>query len=79
LTELVTAGDHRDALRDDERQQEIALLPPAKRDDGRIIGRAFGAAVPGQIVESAVAILLAVCLVVFPGSSRDVGQRVAVV
>ena len=44
--ELVAGKQHRRALRQQQRREEIALLALAQRDDLGIVGRAFGAAVP---------------------------------
>src|SRR6185503_6048251 len=48
--ELVAVADHRHALRQQHRRQEVALLPFPQRLDLRILGRSFNAAVPAQVV-----------------------------
>ena len=44
--DLVAAEQHRHALREQQRREQVALLPRAQRDDLRIVGRALDAAVP---------------------------------
>src|SRR3954449_11286269 len=63
-TALVTGDDHRYALRQEKRGEEIALLLLAQRDDLDVIGRSLNPAVPGPVVALAVAVVLAVGLVV---------------
>src|SRR6185437_12407057 len=62
--ELVAAEDHRRTLGQQQRREHVALLPLAQRDDVGIVGRTFGAVIPGAIVGMAVAIVFAVRLVV---------------
>jgi hypothetical protein len=45
-------SDHRDALGQQQRGEQVALLPLAQRDHGRVVGVALGAAVPGAVVVS---------------------------
>ena len=56
--QLVAVADHRHALRQQHRRQEVALLPLAQRVDLRIVRRPLGAAVPAQVVVLPVAVLL---------------------
>src|SRR5262249_5759115 len=48
-------------------------------EDLRIVGRSLGAAVPGEVVVGAVAVVLLVGLVVLPVMADEVGQGEAVV
>ena len=57
--ELVAAEQHRHALREEQRGQEVALLARAQRVDLRVVGLALDAAVPGAVVVGAVAVVLA--------------------
>ena len=77
--QLVAAEEHRDALRQHERHEEVALLAGAQRVDLRIVGRALGAAVPGPVVVGPVAVVLLVRLVVLLVVGDEVGEREAVV
>ena len=79
VAQLVAAADHRHALREQQRGHEVALLPLAQRDDRRVVGRPFGAAVPAIVVVGAVAVVLAVGLVVLLVVADQVVQREAVV
>src|SRR5712671_6936833 len=55
---LVPAEQHRHALREEERRQEVSLLPRAQLIDLRIVGRPFDAAVPRAVVVGAVLAVL---------------------
>src|SRR5581483_11786157 len=77
--DLVAAEQHRDALREEERGEEVALLAGAERLDRRVVGRTFDAAVPRAVVALAVAVLLAVRLVVLLVVRDEVREREAVV
>ena len=77
--ELVAAEQHRHALREQQRDEEVAHLPPAQRDDRRIVGRALDAVVPGAVVVRPVAVALQVRLVVLAVVGDEVGEREAVV
>src|SRR5581483_4104837 len=48
--DLVAAEQHGDALRQEQRGQEVALLPGPKLIDGRVRGGPFSTAVPRAIV-----------------------------
>ena len=76
---LVAAAHHGHALREKQRRQEIALLPLARGDDLRIVGRTFGAHVPGVVVVGAVVVVLAVGFVVLFVVADQIFQREAVV
>ena len=62
--ELVAADRHRDALREEQRRQEVALLARAQRVHRRVVGRPLDPAVPAVVVVGAVVVVLAVRLVV---------------
>ena len=62
--ELVAAEQHRHALGEQQRGQEVALLAGPQRVDLRIVGVALDAAVPGAVVVGAVLVVLQVGLVV---------------
>ena len=77
--ELVAAEQHRRAVRQEQRRQEVADLAQPQRDDLGVVRRPLDAAVPRAVVVGAVAVVLAVGLVVL-GVVRDhVAQREAVV
>ena len=71
--------NHRRAGRQQRQGQEILDLPVAQCLDGRIVGRAFDAAVPAQVVVRAVAIVFAVRLVVLVVVRDEIVQREPVV
>ena len=77
--DFVAAADHRHALREQQRRQQIALLPLAELDDFGIVSRAFDAHVPGVIVVGAVAIVFAVRLVVLLVVADQIVERESVV
>src|SRR4051794_23490789 len=62
--ELVAAEDHRRALREEERHEEVALLTRAQLVDLGVVGLALDAVVPGAIVVGAVLVVFAVRFVV---------------
>src|SRR5580704_8648368 len=77
--EFVTGQQHRNAERQEQRRDKIALLPRTQNVYGfAITGRALDAAVPGSIVGLAVAILFAIFLVVPVVVTDQVIQREAV-
>src|SRR5262249_50746761 len=76
---LVAGQQHRDALRQQPRGQEAALLPGPQREDGLVLGGAFGTAVPGPVVVGPVPAVLAVGLVVLVVVGDQVGQGEPVV
>src|SRR4051812_32471663 len=57
MTELVAGQQHRHTLREEQRGEEVPLLPCAKRRDFAVLRRAFLAAVPAIVIVAAVAIL----------------------
>ena len=77
--DLVAAEQHRRALRQQQRGEEVALLARAQLDDRRVVGRALDAEVPGAVVVGAVAVVLQVRLVVLLVVGDEVAQREAVV
>ena len=77
--DLVAAEQHRHALRQQQRRQEVAHLAVAQREDLRVVGRPFGAAVPRAVVALAVAVVFAVRLVVLLVVGDEIAQREAVV
>src|SRR5690606_29207845 len=62
--DLVAAQDHGDALGEQQRRQQVALLALAQRQDMPIIGGTFDAVVPGVVLVDAIAVALVVGLVV---------------
>src|SRR4051794_30634576 len=76
---LVAAEQHRHALREEQRGEEVAYLTLTQRVDLRIVGRAFDAAVPGAVVGRAVVVVLAVRLVVLLVVRDEVAKCEAVV
>ena len=77
--DLVAAQQHRHALRQEQRRQQVPHLPVAQRDDPGIVGLALGAVVPGLVVVRAVLVVLAVRLVVLVAVADEIVQREAVV
>src|SRR2546423_11187458 len=61
---LVTGDEHRDALRQQQRREEVSHLPPADGVDGGVLGGAFDALVVTDVVVVAVAVAFAGRLVV---------------
>src|SRR5262249_38805749 len=76
---LVAAQDHRNALRQQQRREEIPALPRPAVEDSGIVGRPFRAAVPRAVVALAVAVLLPIGLVVLLVVRDEVVQREPVV
>ena len=68
--DLVAADQHRHALREEERREEVPLLPLAQRVDPGIVRRPLDAAVPAAVVVGAVAVVLEVRLVVLARCRR---------
>src|SRR5581483_6343194 len=62
--DLVAAEKHRHALREQERREEVALLPRSYRTDGRIVGLALRSVVPRAVVVGAVVVPFSVRVVV---------------
>ena len=79
VAQLVAAAEHGNALRQQHRGQQVALLPLAQRQHMGVAGRPLHPAVPAQIVVGAVAVVLAVGLVVFVVVADQVFQGEAVV
>src|SRR4051812_26478023 len=76
---LVTVREHRGALGQEQRRQQVALLFRTQRSHLGIIRRTFYAAVERQVVVVPVAVFLAVGLVVFTLVGDQIGEREAVV
>ena len=77
--DLVAAAQHRHALGQEQRREEVAHLAVPQREDGGVVGRPFDAAVPRAVVLLAVAVVLAVGLVVLLVVRDQIAQREAVV
>ncbi len=77
--DLVAAEQHRHALRQQQRGQQVALLACPQREHLGVVGRSLDAAVPRAVVVLAVAVVLAVGLVVLLVVGDEVAQREAVV
>ena len=77
--ELVAPEQHRHALREQQRRQEVAHLPQPQLADLRIVRRPLDAVVPRAVVVAAVVVALAVRLVVLLVVRDEVAQREAVV
>ena len=76
---LVAGGDHRDAVGQAQRRDQVGGLAVTQREHVRVVGLALDAAVPGPVVVGAVAVALAVGLVVLAVVGDEVAQREAVV
>ena len=72
--EFVAGADHRGALRQNQRSQQIAQLAPPQRLYVSIVGGSLGAAIPGPVVGVAIAIALAIRLVVLIIVGDEVAQ-----
>ncbi|MCY1352256.1 hypothetical protein D9M69_385450 [compost metagenome] len=77
--ELVAGQQHRGALGEQQGGQQVAHLPQAQGADPGIVGGAFAAVVPGQVVVAAVAVVLAVGFVVLVVVGHQVAQGEAIV
>ena len=71
--------EQRHTLREEQRREEVALLPLAQRAYRALIGGALHAAVPAAVVVRAVAVALEVGLVALALVAHEVVQREAVV
>ena len=76
--ELVAGQDHRRAVREQQRRQQIALLPFARGADAGIVGRSFDAEIVAAIVGVPVLVVLAVGLVVALVVGDEIVEREAV-
>src|SRR2546423_14171897 len=76
---LVPGDEPRDALRQQQRREEVSHLPPADGVDGGVFGGAFDAVVETDVVVVAVAVAFAVRLVVLLVVADEVSQGEAVV
>ena len=77
--ELVAVQQHRHALAEQQRGQEVALRARPQRQDLRVVGRSLDAVVPRAVVALAVVVVLAVGLVVLLVVGHQVAQGEAVV
>ncbi|MNN26220.1 hypothetical protein D3C81_1397210 [compost metagenome] len=62
--ELVASDDHRRALGQQQGGEEVAHLAHAQGIDLGVVGGAFDAVVPGQVVVAAILVVFVVVLVV---------------
>ena len=76
---LVAAEQHRRALGEDQRGEEVAALALAGGHDGGVVGRPLDAHVPGAVVVRPVLVVLEVGLVVLLVVGDEVVEREAVV
>ncbi len=76
--DLVAVRQHRDALREHERGQEVALLPEPQRLDRLVVGRALDTTVPRPVVRLTVLAVLAVRRVAALVVGDEVAHREAV-
>ena len=79
IAELVPREQHRGALREHQRRQEISFLPFAQGPDLRVVRCAFGARIPRVVVGAPVAIVFVVRFVVLVVVRNEVVQRESVV
>ena len=77
--ELVAVEQHRDALAEQQRGDEVALRARPQLQHLGVVGGALGAVVPRAVVALAVVVVLAVGLVVLLVVGHQVAQREAVV
>src|SRR5947208_5377934 len=73
-TELVSRQEHRGALREDERREQVAPVAAAHRVDCGVVGRSFNAVIDAGVLIVAVAVVLAVRLVVLVLVAYKVGE-----
>src|SRR5205085_3154938 len=79
VRDFVAGQEHWHALRDQHGGQEIAFLPLAELEDGFVVSRPFGPAIPTVVVVGAVAVFLAVGLVMLVVVAHEVVQAKTVV
>ena len=77
--EFVAGQEHGDALGEQQGGDQVLGLAFAEGEDGRVVGRAFDAAVPGEVLVGAVAVVFAVGLVVLVVVADEVVEGEAVV
>src|SRR3954451_2546796 len=75
VADLVAGENQRQALREQQTSELVFSQAPPQRDDFRIVGRTFNAAIVAQVVVGAVAIVLAIGLVVLFVVAEQVGER----
>jgi hypothetical protein len=64
-SELITGKQHRHALREQKRRQDVADLPVAELDNFTIVSWTLGPAIPGSVARVAILVVFAVGLIVF--------------
>src|SRR5262249_42883383 len=79
VADLVAGEQHRHALRQQDRAQEVAAQLPPQRDDGGVVGRTFDAAIGAVVLVGAATIALAVGLVVLALVAHQISERETVV
>src|ERR1700733_6082986 len=77
--DLIAAGDHRHALGEEQRGEQVAALAGSQIADSWVVGRSLDAAVPGAVLVVAVPVVLKVRLVVLFVVGDEVVKREAVV
>src|SRR5215472_14601121 len=77
--DLVATADHRNSLREQERRQEIVLLPLAKLEDGRVLGFTFGTAIPRMVVVRSVMVVIQIGFIVLGVVADQVVQSETIV
>src|SRR4029079_1758690 len=78
-TPLITATEHRHALRKKQCREEITALPIAQRIDLWVVCRTFDAAIPRLIIVIAIAVVVVVQLVVLFVVADQIGQGESIV
>src|SRR5262249_7744366 len=76
---LVAHQQHGPALGEEPDGDKVLGLAAAQRCDGRVVGSAFHAAIPGVVIVCPIAVLLAVGLIVFLVERNKIVEREAVV
>jgi hypothetical protein len=77
--DFVAPADHGYALRAQQREQKIALLPLAQGNDFGVVGPSLRAAIPGVIVVGPVAVLFSIGVVVLVVVADQVVEREPIV
>ena len=78
LAKLRAHRQHGRSACEQQAGQQIALIFPARREDGGIVRRAFDPIVPGIILVGSVAVVFAVGVVALLRIRNDIAQREAV-
>jgi hypothetical protein len=79
VSHLIARQEHGYALREEQRRQEIAVLPLAELVYGLIAGWTFGPAIPTYVVIVSVAVFFAVRFVVFALVADQIAESETVV